>query len=194
MGVRWQCIHIHTSERAAGSDRVPATPSMEEPKQVTDEPKELEEEKGVEGFDLPAHQQQSPELITNVVTADPNVTPARPLTMAEVRQRMQEKYNTVAAAASLKKSKEREEKVKEDKKAELECGQLGGSQKSKPQDKTSAAVNTRSSSSSSRTSSGAIKKPPARSRMRPEYNPLMGDIGGSRSRWRPSARGPAGGG
>lgn len=161
--------------------------SMEEPKQVTDEPKELEEEKGVEGFDLPAHQQQSPELITNVVTADPNVTPARPLTMAEVRQRMQEKYNTVAAAASLKKSKEREEKVKEGKKAELECGQLGGSQKSKPQDKSSAAVNTRSSS-------GAIKKPAARSRMRPEYNPLMGDIGGSRSRWRPSARGPAGGG
>ncbi|KAK8385992.1 hypothetical protein O3P69_010621 [Scylla paramamosain] len=118
---------------------------------------------------------------------NPDILLARHQALDVARQRMQEKYNK-AAYESLEKKKVREEKMREDKIAEWERMQSGKGHKLK--DKSSASVSDANSTSSN----SAKDKPATKPRMRPEYNPLTGDTGASSCRWRPTGRGPSGGG
>lgn len=97
------------------------------------------------------------------------------------RLRMQEDYNK-RAQLHAEKIKEMEEKKRQDRIEDWDRHQRGEGYRNKTK------LNIASEPSTS-TTAKASGKP----RLRPEYNPLTGEGGGS-SRYRPDRRGPVGGG
>ncbi|XP_045136814.1 uncharacterized protein LOC123519519 isoform X2 [Portunus trituberculatus] len=144
---------------------------MVEPAQVI-----AEQDEQLEGVHPPTLEQNS----ARVTSHD-----AKDQALLAARQRMQEQYNK-AAKESLEKKKAREEKMREDKIAELECMQSGKGNRLK--DNSSASV------SDTKKTNSSCAKTAAKRRMKPEYNPLVGDTGASSRRWKPTSRGASGGG
>ncbi|XP_045136813.1 uncharacterized protein LOC123519519 isoform X1 [Portunus trituberculatus] len=152
---------------------------MVEPAQVI-----AEQDEQLEGVHPPTLEQNSAR-VTSHDAKDPDILLSTDQALLAARQRMQEQYNK-AAKESLEKKKAREEKMREDKIAELECMQSGKGNRLK--DNSSASV------SDTKKTNSSCAKTAAKRRMKPEYNPLVGDTGASSRRWKPTSRGASGGG
>lgn len=115
---------------------------------------------------------------------DPDKALARERAIDKARQRMQEMYNLQAQKQA--KERELEEKNKEEEKEDLELHKQ--TKESRPKNRIAEGRLSSASGSNSTT------KPSGKPRLRPEYNPLMGDSSGRTCGWRPSQRGSSGGG
>lgn len=123
---------------------------------------------------------------------DPDKFLAKERAIDAARQRMQERYNQ-SAASWAEKQKEKEEKRRQERiegweRNNVEAGQRIGSRPNATAAPTAPAATASGSTSNNKKKSGKAK-------LKPEYNPMAGDVGGGGScRWRPDRRGPSGGG
>ncbi|XP_063585024.1 selenoprotein S-like isoform X1 [Penaeus indicus] len=116
---------------------------------------------------------------------NPDKVLARERAIEAARQRMQEEYNK-RAIAHAEKVQEVEEKKRQERIEDWERHERGEGYRNKTRHTAAPAAAVPGPSASQ-------SKPSGKPRLRPEYNPLTGEGGGS-CRFRPDRRGPSAGG
>ncbi|XP_066975727.1 selenoprotein S-like [Macrobrachium rosenbergii] len=122
------------------------------------------------------------------VHKDPDRYLERELALDKARQKLQQQYNQ-NAEQWIEKQKELEEKKRREKVEDWERHERGEGYRNKSRNTASAAA-----APASNASSATGDKKSGKPKLRPEYNPMTGDIGGGSCRWRPDRPGPSGGG
>lgn len=125
---------------------------------------------------------------------DPDKFLDRERAIDDARRRLQEQYSQRSAEwaeQNAQKQREKEEKKRQELIEDWERHQRGEGYRSKSRLNATATPTVPAASTSSASGVNKSKK----STLRPDYNPMTGDIdGGGSCRWRPDRRGPSGGG